>query len=186
MTGVRAMTRLAPMAATDPFDRADTHPDRDTAIDLADGGGQIPRLATLADLPAIRRVITDAYARYLNRMDRPPAPMVTDHGPAVARGQVWVFGEPIVGVIVLVQEADCLLVENVAVSPLAQGAGIGRRLMEFAERQAVSAGLNRLTLYTNEVMAENIAIYARLGYGETGRRTEDGYRRVYMDKLLPC
>jgi hypothetical protein len=33
-------------------------------------------------------------------------------------------------------------------------------------------------------MTENQAIYARLGYRETGRRTEDGYQRVYMEKDL--
>jgi hypothetical protein len=34
-------------------------------------------------------------------------------------------------------------------------------------------------------MTENQAIYARLGYRETARRTEGGYRRVYMDTILP-
>jgi hypothetical protein len=33
-------------------------------------------------------------------------------------------------------------------------------------------------------MTENQAIYARLGYRETRRRTEDGYQRVYMEKHL--
>ena len=44
--------------------------------------------------------------------------------------------------------------------------------------------LSRLSLYTNEVMTENQAIYTHLGYREVGRHTEDGYRRVYMEKLL--
>ena len=71
-----------------------------------------------------------------------------------------------------------------AIRPSAQGAGLGRRLLEFAEEQARQRGLARLDLYTNEVMTENQAIYARLGYRETGRRTEDGYQRVYMEKDL--
>ena len=185
MTRTPAMTRLTRMGASDHADRADTHPGRDEGTDRADGGGTVPRLANVADLPAINRVIAGAYARYLHRMDKPPAPMVTDYGPAISCGQVWVLGEPVIGLIVLVQEADSLLVENVAVSPAAQGAGNGRQLMEFAEQQAISAGLSRLTLYTNEVMAENIAIYSRLGYRETGRRSEDGYHRVFMAKILP-
>jgi hypothetical protein len=41
-----------------------------------------------------------------------------------------------------------------------------------------------MTLYTNEVMTENLAIYARLGYHETARRTEGGYSRVFMTKEL--
>jgi hypothetical protein len=34
------------------------------------------RRATMHDLPAIRAVIGAAYARYLSRMDKPPAPDV--------------------------------------------------------------------------------------------------------------
>jgi ribosomal protein S18 acetylase RimI-like enzyme len=143
-----------------------------------------PRQATEADLTAIRRVIAAAYARYLSRMDRPPAPLLNDYRAATAAGQVWVLGEPVIGVIVLISEEDSLLVENVAVSPAAQGIGHGRRLMEFAEQQAQSRGLSRLTLYTNEIMTENLAIYSRLGYRETARRTDDGYRRVYLEKRL--
>jgi ribosomal protein S18 acetylase RimI-like enzyme len=56
--------------------------------------------------------------------------------------------------------------------------------MEFAERQASARGLRRMTLYTNEVMTENLAIYARLGYRETARRSESGYSRVFMAKDL--
>jgi GNAT superfamily N-acetyltransferase len=145
---------------------------------------QLPRLATQADLPAIASVIAAAYARYMDRMDRPPAPVLTDYRGAIAAGRVWVTGEPVSAVLVLVQERDAMLVENVAVSPAAQGTGLGRRLMEFAERQALASGLSRMTLYTNEVMTENLAIYVRLGYRETARQSQDGYSRVFMEKDL--
>ena len=137
------------------------------------------RLATPADLPAVREVVRAAYARYLDRMDRPPAPMLADYGAAVDAGQLWVTG-----LIELAEHGDRLHVGNVAVHPSAQGTGLGRRLMEFAGEQARQRGLDRLDLFTNEVMTENQAIYARLGYRETGRRTEDGYQRVYMEKDL--
>ena len=32
-------------------------------------------------------------------------------------------------------------------------------------------------------MTENQAIYAHLGYREIERRSEDGYRRIYMEKV---
>lgn len=165
--------------------------DERPGADTTDGGapgaaGLTPRQATASDLPAIHTLVRAAYARYLNRMDRPPAPVRNDYRAATEAGQVWVIGEPVVGVIVLIGKDGGLLVENVAVSPAAQGTGIGRRLMEFAEQQAVARGLHRLSLYTNEVMVENLAIYARLGYQETARRTEEGYRRVFMEKVLPA
>jgi ribosomal protein S18 acetylase RimI-like enzyme len=162
------------------------------------------RLAVPADLPAIRDVVTAAYARYLNRMDRPPAPMLADYAAEVESGLLWVAGKPVAGLIELTVTSPSgaspsgaspsgaspsgagpsLHVANVAVHPSAQGTGLGRRLMEFAEEQARQRGLARLDLYTNEVMTENQAIYARLGYRETARRTEDGYRRVFMEKIL--
>ena len=43
-----------------------------------------------------------------------------------------------------------------------------------------------MTLYTNEVMTENQAIYAHLGYQETSRAQQDVYRRVFMEKRLTC
>jgi ribosomal protein S18 acetylase RimI-like enzyme len=142
------------------------------------------RRATPADLPAIREVVGAAYARYLDRMDRPPAPMLADYAAEVESGRLWVTGEPVTGLIELIEASASLHVGNVAVHPSAQGSGLGRRLLEFAEEQARQRGLGRLDLFTNEVMTENQAIYARLGYRETGRRTEDGYRRVYMEKDL--
>ena len=143
-----------------------------------------PRPATAADLPAIREVVGAAYAGYLSRMDRPPAPMLADYGAALDAGQLWVTGRPVTGLIELTGAGDALHVGNVAVHPGSQGTGLGRLLMDFAERRAILLGLTRLSLYTNEVMTENQAIYTHLGYREVGRHTEDGYRRVFMEKLL--
>lgn len=142
------------------------------------------RRATVDDLPAIRAVIDAAYARYLTRMDKPPAPMLRDYGPSVEAGTTWVTGSPITAVLTLYPRDDHLYVENIAVDPSAQGRGLGRALMEFAEQEAARRGLSRMALVTHEVMTENQAIYARLGYIETGRRSEDGYRRIYMEKPL--
>jgi GNAT superfamily N-acetyltransferase len=144
-----------------------------------------PRRATATDLPAIKALIDAAYARYLTRMDKPPGPMLRDYGPSVEAGTTWVTGSPITAVLTLYPRGDHLLVENIAVHPGAQGRGLGRVLMSFAEEEAARRGLTRLTLFTHEVMTENQAIYARLGYTEVERRAENGYRRIYMEKRLP-
>jgi ribosomal protein S18 acetylase RimI-like enzyme len=77
-----------------------------------------------------------------------------------------------------------MLLDNVAVSPDAQGLGLGRRMLQFAERAAMALGYQSVKLYTNEAMTENIGLYSRLGYVETHRVEEKGLRRVYMSKLL--
>jgi ribosomal protein S18 acetylase RimI-like enzyme len=143
------------------------------------------RQANAADLPVINDIIAAAYTKYLSRMELPPAPMLHDYAPEVEHGAVWVAGTPVAGLISLIPEDDSLLIENLAVHPSAQGAGLGRALMDFAERQARKLRLARLTLYTHVVMTENQAIYAHLGYRETARRTENGYHRVFMQKDLP-
>jgi N-acetylglutamate synthase-like GNAT family acetyltransferase len=119
---------------------------------------QAIRRATEADLPAVKEIITAAYSVYLTRMDRPPAPMLRDYSPAVRNGTVWVAGTPVAGLISLIPADDRLLIENVAVRPAAQGTGLGRALMDFAEQRARQLRLPRLALYTNEVMTENQAI----------------------------
>ena len=143
------------------------------------------RRATAADLPAIKAIIDAAYAKYLTRMDKPPAPMLRDYGPSVEDGTTWVTGSPVMAVLTLYPRDDHLFVENVAVHPDAQGRGLGRGLMSFAEQEAARRGLTRMALVTHEVMTENQAIYAHLGYTEVDRRAEDGYRRIYMEKRLP-
>ena len=148
-------------------------------------GPPIVRHAIAADLPAIKTLIDAAYARYLPRMDKPPGPMLRDYGPSVEDGTTWVTGSPIAAVLTLYPRGDHLLIENIAVHPGAQGRGLGRVLMSFAEQEAARRGLARMALYTHEVMTENQAIYAHLGYTEVSRRAEDGYRRIYMEKSLP-
>jgi hypothetical protein len=54
-----------------------------------------------------------------------------------------------------------------------------------AESLAADLGLPELRLYTNAAMTENLKLYPRLGYGETGRHSERGFERVYFSKSLP-
>jgi ribosomal protein S18 acetylase RimI-like enzyme len=143
------------------------------------------RRATAADLPAIKAIIDAAYAKYLTQMDKPPGPMLRDYGPSVEDGTTWVTGSPVTAVLTLYPRDGHLLVENIAVHPGAQGRGLGRALMSFAEQEAARRGFTRMALVTHEVMTENQALYARLGYTEVERRAEDGYRRIYMEKPLP-
>jgi ribosomal protein S18 acetylase RimI-like enzyme len=91
----------------------------------------------------------------------------------------------IAALIVLLPKADYLLLDNIAVRPDRQGQGLGRRLIDFAESEARRLGYAELRLYTHVTMIENIALYARLGFRETGRRYNDGYDRVFMTKPLP-
>jgi GNAT superfamily N-acetyltransferase len=76
------------------------------------------------------------------------------------------------------------LVDVIAVLPAHQGTGVGRALLELAEREAVRQGHASIYLYTNEKMTENRALYQRIGYVEYKRETLDGRTRIFMRKPL--
>lgn len=144
------------------------------------------RPATPDDLDSVQRIVREAYTPYVPRIGREPGPMLDDYGALIAEGRVRVVEDDgvVQGLLVLIPQADAMLLDNVAVSPAAQGRGLGRLLLLYAEQAAIAAGYGSIKLYTNEAMTENIALYSRLGYAETHRVEEKGLRRVYMVKPL--
>jgi ribosomal protein S18 acetylase RimI-like enzyme len=144
------------------------------------------RPAAAADRAAVEAVVRAAYEGYIARMGKPPGPMLDDYEARIAEGSVWVLDEAgaISGIIVLLDRAGYLLLDNVAVAPARKGAGLGRRLVAFTESEAKRRGYREIRLYTHVTMTENVALYRHLGFEETGRGEEDGYHRVFMRKRL--
>ena len=144
------------------------------------------RAATAADVPAIADIVEQAYRHYVARMGKPPGPMLDDYAARVLEGVVSVLEEDaaIAGIIVLLPATNYLLLDNVAVSPTRQGLGLGRRLLAFAEAEALRRGYHEIRLYTHQTMVENQRLYKSIGYEETGRGTKAGYDRVFMRKRL--
>ncbi len=139
-----------------------------------------PAVASEADV--LREIVHAAYAHYVARIGKPPGPMLDDYAARIADSQPWELDDAgrIVGMLVLEERPDALLLDNIAVRPECQGSGHGRALMAFAEAEARRRGFAQVRLYTHALMTENQALYRRLGYAETGRVTEQGFDRVYM------
>lgn len=144
------------------------------------------RLASSGDRAAVEAVVEAAYARYIPRLGHKPGPMLEDYGALIAGRDVHVLCDEgrIVGILVLIPDKHAMLLDNVAVVPDRQGRGFGRALIAFAENAARERGLHTIRLYTNEAMTENISFYEGLGFVETHRAEEKGFKRVYMTKLL--
>lgn len=154
--------------------------------DDPEGGSLSIRLAQPDDVDALRALVTEAYGHYVARIGKPPGPMIDDYARRIAAAQAWV-GELdgiLVGLVVLEERTDGILLDNVAVSPAMQGRGLGRALIAFAERESRRRGFAELRLYTHALMVENIALYGRLGFSEIGRVQEKGFDRIYMTKHL--
>lgn len=145
-----------------------------------------PRPARPDDLYAIEDIVRCAHSLYVSHLGRAPGPMLDDYGALIDDGRVHVVERDgaILGILVLIPEKEAMLLDSVAVTPSAQGSGLGRRMLEYAEQSAREAGYRFIKLYTNEAMAENISLYPRIGYSETHQAEEKGLKRVYMVKSL--
>jgi len=142
------------------------------------------RTASKNDLSTVQRCAKLAYAKYMERMDKPPAPMSADFAKHIKLNQLYVaiYESQLAGYIVCFQEQQQLQIENVAVYPEFERRGIGKRLLNFAERLAYKLHLPAVQLYTNEAMTENLLMYPKLGYIETHRQQQAGFSRVFFRK----
>ena len=144
------------------------------------------RPAVLSDANSISACAYTAYRHYVDRIGKPPAPMLASYDEIIATAQVWVAdkGGLIMGFVVLRVSDGKFLLDNVAVDPQHRGSGIGKALIQLAEAEAKRQKYRSVHLYTHEQMVENQALYARNGYNECDRRTEHGFARVFMRKYL--
>jgi ribosomal protein S18 acetylase RimI-like enzyme len=144
------------------------------------------RAATLDDLTSVKDIVRTAYTPYISRIGRAPGPLLDDYVSLIKTGRIFVaeHNGMVQGILVLIPQKDAMLLDNIAVAPQAQGSGLGRLLFKFTEHRAIAMGLRSITLYTNESMTDNIALYTRIGFVETHRIVEKGLRRVYMSKRL--
>ena len=144
------------------------------------------RPATSDDAAAIRDLVRSAYAKWVPLIGREPRPMTADYDLAVREHDFDLLhdGAALVGLIETALRDDHLWIENVAVTPSAQGRGIGRQLLARAEDRARQAGRSETRLLTNGAFAANVALYERVGYVITRTEPYMGGTTVYMTKQL--
>jgi ribosomal protein S18 acetylase RimI-like enzyme len=152
------------------------------------GLNNTPRIRSAAadDVARIGAIARAAYALYVPRIGREPAPMAADFAAEVAANRVVVIeaAESVRGYMIAWPEPDAYFIDNIAVDPQSQGDGLGRRLLDHAVAEAEKLKLPALRLYTNVVMTENLSMYAHIGFVETHRVVEKGFHRVYMRRSL--
>lgn len=144
------------------------------------------RSAQTEDVAGITACVCEAYIHYIERIGKQPGPMLEDFAETIKNFQVdvAVFNGQIVGTIVLKITDEGFYLDNVAVRPSAWGTGIGRQLLEYAETEARRQGYSSIYLATHELMTENRALYAGVGYVEYDQRVVNGYPRVFFRKHL--
>jgi GNAT superfamily N-acetyltransferase len=75
-------------------------------------------------------------------------------------------------------------IKRLWVAPAARGLGLGRRLMDAAERAARELGIAVLRLDTNSALAEAGQLYRRSGWTEIPRFNDDPYPDLFFEKRL--
>jgi len=144
------------------------------------------RVARIQDADSIRNCAEAAYGLYVARIGMKPPPMVADFESLIKDRSVYVLEDEtgIAGYIVFYPRGDHLHIENIAVDPMAQRRGYGKRLIAFVEAEARRRKIQAVELYTHQKMTENIAYYPKLGYREIDRHDRDGLPRVFFRKAL--
>ncbi len=168
------------------------------------------RRARPSDLGAIRHIVDEGYAPYVERVGRRPAPMDDDYEALIIAGAVHVAARrvpgdgalderdahdafdaeggashsDVLGLISMHDGGDHWMIDNVATSVLSRGQGIGTALLERANDLARQSGRSVVRLFTHESMIENIGHYLRAGFEETNRVTERGFDRVYFERSV--
>ncbi len=144
------------------------------------------RPAQHGDVSEILDCVKSAYQHYTARLGKAPGPMLDDYARVIEEQEVYVAANEgtIIGILVLKPDDKGVLLDNVAVSPDAQGQGLGKRLVDFAERRTAELGYTEIELYTHELMTENVGMYQKWDYEIYRRVREKGYDRIYMRKDL--
>ncbi|MEM7336258.1 MAG: GNAT family N-acetyltransferase [Chloroflexota bacterium] len=138
------------------------------------------------DVQSMTTCVNAAYAHYIERIGRPPGPMLDDYAEMIRNHTALVaeIESQLAGLLILIEYPGRFLLDNVAVHPDFQGRGVGKQLLIKAEQIAHQRGFAEIQLYTHEKMVENVEIYGRFGYTEFDRRIEKGFSRIYMKKVL--
>lgn len=153
------------------------------------------RLATDADVPALRRLVNAAYAE-LAEMGLNFTGTYQDEEETRARMQgnevyLAFFGSELAGTISMeVEEREgeppVLYLGQLAVEPSLKRKGLGRRLLRLAEEKAKEKGLTRLQLDTAQPATHLVALYRSEGYEVVGDVQWEGktYRSFIFEKRI--
>lgn len=118
-----------------------------------------------ADMPALTQTLEELRAELVD-----------------ANGWVARVNNRLVGAIRVSETDDLLLVGRIAIAPDMQGSGIGRKLLEAAERDSNAP---EAELFTGSLSEANVHLYESCGYRITERvNQDDGTEQLFMRKNL--
>ncbi len=118
------------------------------------------------DLPAVLRIERASFAD-----PWPTSALLQELVPSSLRlPLILQCGESVIGYLMAWRTPDQLHILNLAVDPAYRRQGHGRRLLEVALDAAQRGGADQVTLEVRPGNQAALALYAALGFAQTGRR----------------
>lgn len=148
------------------------------------------RLAYMEEADLVQAISARAYIpAYTAVIGVVPTPAFEDYRPRIERGQVWIaeLGTEPVGILIMEDAPNHMLIYSVAVEPGHQGKGLAKAILGRAEQIAYSESKPELRLYTNQKMRANLRLYSSCGFIEFGCRphpSRSGEFLVDMSKRI--
>lgn len=151
------------------------------------------RLAEPGDESTVARLLLEAFEPYREQYT-PGGFADTTAAPAVIRerfetARVWLAfdSNEAVGTVTALPEPERIYVRSMAVTPRAQGRGVGQKLLEALEQDARKRGFQRLYLYTTFVLPGAQPLYEKNGFIVTRETAPEEWHDmggVEMEKML--
>lgn len=141
--------------------------------------------ADAGEVLTVQRAAFASEALIYGTADMPPLTQTLEELRAeLADANGWVarVGPRLVGAIRVRETDDLLLIGRIAIAPDMQGSGIGRSLLEAAERDGRAP---EAELFTGSLSEANVRLYESCGYRVTERVHQgDGTAQLFMRKAL--
>lgn len=157
-----------------------------TSVHIAPIGADFEQWNELLEL------IQDSFA-YMDGVIDPPSSahlLTVENLQTKARDELGFaafLGDRLAGCVFIKEKDDHFYLGKLAVAPAFEGQGIGRRLMEEAEQQAVAGGKPELELQTRIELTRNHAVFEKLGFRKIAETAHPGFDRttsITMRKII--
>ncbi|MEO7659423.1 MAG: GNAT family N-acetyltransferase [Pyrinomonadaceae bacterium] len=151
------------------------------------------RLARSDEAETVSRLLREAFGPYRSGYTVDAFEYTTPTAETIesrfAEGPIWlaVDGEEVIGTVSVMSDDGRLYIRSMAVTPTAQGRGVGRQLLETLESYAREKGFKKLYLYTTFVLPVARPMYEKNGFyviRETPPEEWFGVGGIEMEKII--
>ncbi|WP_182201277.1 GNAT family N-acetyltransferase [Paraliobacillus salinarum] len=141
------------------------------------------RKAELKDANGLNECMDAAYSKYKDRVNiETLPPLQVDYKDEIANYPVWVIkhNHQVVAGLIMTFSENTATLSNIAIHPNFQNNGLGKKLLNFAEKEAANRGYEEMNLATHTLFRENVSFYQKQGWIQIDQNDT----RIFMKKHI--